>query len=883
MRRHPPSRPTTLVRYPFARRSVSPVRIHTLSVAKVGKRFGLDGAETHTAEASAGAGGASVALTGKGDVAATVAFRDVSSDKQFQGMPGQVSKAVDITAEASFTKARVKIPFDPTKVPNGDTAGLRIMYFDEAARVFMPLESHGVDAQAGYAWADTTHFTTFVLFYIPNWNTAWRQPVDCARAGGGADVRHIDAMLVLDSSGSMAWNDPDSYRKTAAKSYIDALLQGDRAGVVDFDDVGERYQSLTTDRAAAKAAVDRVDRSGGTNIGAGVTLSNQQLVNSGAPDNIRITILLTDGEGEYDQALTTQARDAGIAIYTIGLGGSVDEPLLRSIATGTGRQYYHVATGEQLPQVFSRIAEEPCKDTDGDGLADRIETDGIRSGSGAIYKTDPTKWDTDGDGRSDGEEAGQKLTGASGDYYQMLTDPTKPDTDDDGLLDGDEIDMVTDPWRADTDGDGLDDPTELDGSFDPTNPNPDGDYLNDLEEWRKGTDPFHPDRSDRECLGIAILGAVSGDLGENLSNLGVPGYSRENITSFCYLGGWLLSGLVGVGDLRDVLASAVRLDAVDTILNALAFVPVLGDAEKVGNVVRKIIGWGAEVGPLSRWLVDNLSAFPSLMYAGLKVLGLSDDTLQRLSADDIKELSDAGNNWETVTAALNRRNAAGELAIKQIGNAELTDAEWNAVRIAARDSSVWHQWPADQVPVTQWKKHEKSWMAQAFSTEAARQLLSRKGYEILYVGGNALRITAEGRGVQKGPDIVAFNPSSSRAVLVEVKGGYNAHTINDFRQSGLQRSVLDANGTTVDAYQPSREWLAATQRRYRGAMKQAQDPTIRRAAGEVENVIAGTPYEAVVIGYGANGTTLGKELDGAFDALSKSAETLEVYKIQPQR
>ena len=60
--------------------------------------------------------------------------------------------------------------------------------------------------------------------------------------------------------------------------------------------------------------------------------------------------------------------------------------------------------------------------------------------------TDPAEFDRDGDGLSDGAEAGARQTGPDGDDDDGITDPTKADTDGDGLNDLDEIEITgTDP------------------------------------------------------------------------------------------------------------------------------------------------------------------------------------------------------------------------------------------------------------------------------------------------------------------------------------------------------------------------------------------------------------------------------------------------------
>jgi outer membrane protein OmpA-like peptidoglycan-associated protein len=101
------------------------------------------------------------------------------------------------------------------------------------------------------------------------------------------------------------------------------------------------------------------------------------------------------------------------------------------------------------------------------------------------YKTDPTKWDTDGDGLSDGDEV-----------LKYHTDPLRADTDEDGLNDGDEVlRYKTDPLKVDSDGDGLSDYDEvIIYKTNPNNPDTDGDGLSDGDEVKKyKTDPLKAD------------------------------------------------------------------------------------------------------------------------------------------------------------------------------------------------------------------------------------------------------------------------------------------------------------------------------------------------------------------------------------------------------
>ncbi len=47
------------------------------------------------------------------------------------------------------------------------------MYYDELAQTFLELDTQGVDPVTRTAWAKTSHFSTYVLFYIPDWNAVW--------------------------------------------------------------------------------------------------------------------------------------------------------------------------------------------------------------------------------------------------------------------------------------------------------------------------------------------------------------------------------------------------------------------------------------------------------------------------------------------------------------------------------------------------------------------------------------------------------------------------------------------------------------------------------------------------------------------------------------
>lgn len=825
-----------------------------------------DGFETYTSTKSSDLG-ASVAMIGTGDVARGVEFQDLSEDVLFQDMPGQISEAVGITSEKDFDKARVKIEFDPSQVPDGDYQNLGVMYWDEGQRTFLPFNEGGVDVENGYAWVDTTHFTTFVLFHIPTWETVWEKEMGTAgRDETDPTLKNLDVMLDIDSSGSMSWYDRYNYRKTAAKSFIDALIEGDRVGVVDFDSYARLYQPLTEDYAAAKRAVDRVDSWGGTNLGRAIQLSNRELINNGDPDHIKVTILLTDGYGSYYHSLTQQAKDADITIYTIGLGNGVNENLLRSIAEGTGGAYYPVSSAEDLPEVYRRIAEgnpeaDDGKDTDGDGLSNYIEAGGFRAGNGEFVKTDPNDEDTDGDGFTDGEEAGELSNGIFGNYYPVPTNPTSADTDGDTLGDFEEADMGLRPTLADTDGDTLDDATELAENFSPFETNSDGDHREDAVEYEKGSDPFHYNKVGLEYARDIGAGFLFGDAGQNFSDLRLFGLSEDIVQSFGYLSGWLASGFALIGDVRDAIASLFRGDILDTFLNALGLFPLAGDLLKTVKVFATFISWADDlVVPTARWITHQFPDNPNLMFAALGAAKWGDD----VPLDNVakKELAASRNNPEKIAGLLNE---GVELGHKGLRKTEI-------------ETRVNDNWDVGNLGDETTRSGKVKW-AEARAVEASVQTLLDEGYEILYVGRNKALKMADGstKHLTQGPDIVARK--NGRAVVAEVKGSSGQLSMSKSRFS----SKLDG----LPRVQPSRDWLTTDYERYLNTMSNAADPDIVRAADELDRLIQeGAPYEAVLMGYGQGGTKLGK-LDDAVGELkgvagSAGAEAVRAIAIDGQ-
>ncbi len=190
----------------------------------------------------------------------------------------------------------------------------------------------------------------------------------------------IKVGILLDSSGSMDWNDPNYLRRDASRDFIELLLQNSashKVGIFDFaarygdvngDSIDDYYLRVlqdfvyVTDTAGLFAALDSVTAYGGTPL----YLSLWYLLDH-VHDNIEAgyghaILVLTDGEDNESGDITsdsviTKALNYQIPIYAIGLGDTsyIDFTELQRVASLTGGVYANAADANALTQIFNSM------------------------------------------------------------------------------------------------------------------------------------------------------------------------------------------------------------------------------------------------------------------------------------------------------------------------------------------------------------------------------------------------------------------------------------------------------------------------------------------------------------------------------------------------
>ena len=287
-------------------------------------------------------------------------------------MPGFIGNGFDFYVDCKFEEATMKYTFDESllDIENFEPA---VYYCDVVNQKMVLLEEQVVDLENCTVTAKTTHFSRYILPNKTEFEKIWDKDfIDNSTDEDGNKVG-MEIALVIDSSGSMGWNDLSGIRKDAAKEFVDSLRDEDKAAIIDFDHYAYTYQGLTNNKKLLYNAINKIDDNGGTSLSAGMSMALDNLLNS-ASDAKKIIIMLTDGVGDYDSKYTTIASNNEITVYTIGLGYDIDSVLLNNIATATGGKYYHADKAEDLKDNFEEVQEDiGTKDTDGDTLPDVVE------------------------------------------------------------------------------------------------------------------------------------------------------------------------------------------------------------------------------------------------------------------------------------------------------------------------------------------------------------------------------------------------------------------------------------------------------------------------------------------------------------------------------
>jgi len=166
--------------------------------------------------------------------------------------------------------------------------------------------------------------------------------------------------LVMDVSGSMANDGKLPASQQAAKAYVDGVPADVRVGVIAFDSKVTVLQQPTTDKAAVRAAIDKLKTNNGdTHLFDAVEKATSLLGTNG----IRSQLVLSDGQDQTSSATVVQAaanlKAADVRLDAVALGNNTPAQLrdLNTLAKANKGQVVQATNAADLTAAFESAAQ----------------------------------------------------------------------------------------------------------------------------------------------------------------------------------------------------------------------------------------------------------------------------------------------------------------------------------------------------------------------------------------------------------------------------------------------------------------------------------------------------------------------------------------------
>ena len=184
-----------------------------------------------------------------------------------------------------------------------------------------------------------------------------------------------DIVLLIDNSGSMTKNDPQSLTKQAVAQFVQDSPAGSRLALIMFDKKVEVLAPLTsineTTRLDLLTRLDRVNFKGPlTNSGEALSRAIEELKQPGRPGDTKTIVFMSDGIIDTGNSardvksaetmrgeLATAAVEAKIRIFTIAFTDNADIALMLDLAEITGGRYFQPMQPGDLAGVFADMSE----------------------------------------------------------------------------------------------------------------------------------------------------------------------------------------------------------------------------------------------------------------------------------------------------------------------------------------------------------------------------------------------------------------------------------------------------------------------------------------------------------------------------------------------
>lgn len=183
----------------------------------------------------------------------------------------------------------------------------------------------------------------------------------------GVTGKGLDLVLVLDSSGSMGWNQTvggvtktrQQWQRDAAIAMVNSLPTGFvSVGVVEFDgnaNLVRQLSPLLSDKAAIITAINSVDASGGTNIGSGIRAATAELTGANhTAGRAQQMVVFSDGSTYGNPSNDAAAAlAAGVdSVHSVALPGA-NLGTMQGIASNGNGTFINASTAQGVQDLIN--------------------------------------------------------------------------------------------------------------------------------------------------------------------------------------------------------------------------------------------------------------------------------------------------------------------------------------------------------------------------------------------------------------------------------------------------------------------------------------------------------------------------------------------------
>ncbi|MEL6526476.1 MAG: VWA domain-containing protein, partial [Chloroflexota bacterium] len=141
---------------------------------------------------------------------------------------------------------------------------------------------------------------------------------------------------------------------------VQSINENDPVAIVSFDSQVRLEQDFTTDTEQLLSVIDGLQVSGRTALYDAAVQAVQ--VANNAPTPRRAIVLLSDGAEFGGLSMSSReaglevAQQAGVPVFTIGLGFGTDRTYLEGLSVGTNASFFESPTPDELAEIYTGLA-----------------------------------------------------------------------------------------------------------------------------------------------------------------------------------------------------------------------------------------------------------------------------------------------------------------------------------------------------------------------------------------------------------------------------------------------------------------------------------------------------------------------------------------------